>query len=126
MEMNDDGGRPPDLRKRLTAYGVRIMNLGDSLPRTRSANVIAYQLIRSGTSVGAHYREAARSRSNPEVISKLETALQELDESAHWLDLLGDGKIVEPGKLASLRKETDELLAILVTCVKKVKAKINR
>jgi four helix bundle protein len=102
------------------------MRLGDSLPRSRSSNVIAHQLIKSGTSVGAHYREGARARSNAEVISKLEGALQELDETEYWIELLGDSGIVSAKKLEPLRKETNELIAILVTCVKKVKARPRR
>jgi four helix bundle protein len=124
--MKDEGFAPRDLRQRTREFGVRIMRLGDSLPKTRSANVIANQIIRSGTSVGAHYREAARSRSNAEVISKLEGALQELDETAYWLELLIGGKIISEKKLALLKQETNELIAILVTCVKKVKAKSRR
>src|SRR5579859_3139572 len=66
--------RLQDLRDRLKAFGLRVMRLCDSLPRTRSANVIAYQLLRSGTSPGAQYREGIRSRSDAELISKLESA----------------------------------------------------
>jgi len=115
--------RPPDLRERTRAFAVRIMRLGDSLPKTRSANVIAYQLIRSGSSVGAHYREGIRSRSDAELISKLEAALQELDETAYWLEVLAENGTVKPTKLEPLRAEAEELIRIFVTCVKKVKAR---
>ena len=99
------------------------MRLGDSLPRTRSANVIAYQLIKSGSSVGAHYREGMRARSAAEAISKLEGALMELEETAYWLSLLVDLELVPPKRLEPLRNEADELTAILVTCVKNIKAR---
>jgi len=117
---------PRDLRERTRAFAVRVMRLGDSLPRNRSANVIAYQLVRSATSVGAHYREGIRSRSDAELISKLEAALQELDESAYWLELLAESGIVRAPKLVGLRQEAEELLKILVVCVKKVKARRRR
>jgi len=124
--MKDEALAPPELRLRTRDFSVRILRLGDSLPHTRSSDVIAHQIIRSGTSVGAHYREAARARSNAEVISKLETALQELDETDYWLELLVESKLVSSKKLEPLRKETNELIAILVTCVKRVKAKAKR
>lgn len=102
------------------------MRLGDSLPRSRSGNVVAYQLIRSGTSVGAHYREAMRSRSDAELISKFEGALMELEETTYWLELLVEHEIVSSRKLTPLLKEADELTAIFVTCVKHVKARKTR
>ena len=79
------------------------------------------QVLRAGTSVGSHCREAYRSRSKPELISKLETALQELDETTYWLELIGESKIVSARRLAPLQKEADELTRILVTCVKTIK-----
>jgi len=114
---------PRDLGERTRAFALRVMRLGDSLPHKRSTNVVAYQLIKSGSSVGAHCREGMRSRSDAELISKLEGALMELEETAYWLSLLADLELVSPGKLAPLRQEANELTAILVTCVKKVKAR---
>src|SRR5690606_32172022 len=92
-----------------------------SLPKNPEAQVIGKQLLRSGTSVGAHYREGQRARSSAEVISKLEVALQELEESRYWLELLLDAHVVPEAQLASIMAETDELNAILTTCVKRVK-----
>mgnify|MGYP003412905013 FL=1 len=77
------------------------------------AQVIGKQILRSGTSVGAQYREACRARSNSEFISKVQSSLQELDETAYWLELLVDGGMVKAEKLSGLQKETDELIAIL-------------
>jgi four helix bundle protein len=114
---------PGGLGERTRAFGLRAMRLGDSLPTTRSANVAAYQLIKSGSSVGAHYREGMRARSDAELISKFEGALMELEETAYWLSIVEDLELVSKRKLALLRKEADELTAILVTCVKNVKAR---
>lgn len=91
------------------------------MPKTTEAQVLGKQMLRSGTSVGAHYRESQRSRSNAEVISKLEGGLQELEETAYWLELLMESGIVQAAQLSALIKETDELTAIFVTCVKRVK-----
>ncbi len=117
---------PLDLRTRTRGFAVRVMRLGDSLPRTRAANVIAYQIIRSASSVGAHYREGMRSRSDAELVSKFEGALMELEETAYWLELLVELQLVGAKKLALLRVEAEELTAILVVCVKKVKRRIRR
>ena len=80
-------------------------------------------MLRSGTSVGAHYRESIRARSNAEFISKIEGGLQELEESQYWLELLVDAEIVKENLLAELYTESEELKAILITCVKNTKKK---
>lgn len=100
-----------------------MLRLYDSLPRQGSVQIIGRQLARSGTSPGAQYREACRAKSNADFISKIEGALQEFDESSYWLEILVEGNYFPERKLASLRKETDELIAILVTIVRKVKAR---
>jgi four helix bundle protein len=92
-----------------------------SLPSTEEARVIRRQLLRSGTSPGAHCREAFRSRSNAEMISKLETALQELDESLYWMELLVEAEIVIAPRLQALRQEADELIAMAVASVRTIK-----
>ena len=112
-----------ELRARTKTFALRIIRLYVSLPKTTESQVLGKQVLRSGTSVGAHYREAQRAKSNADFISKLEGALQELDETAYWLELLVEAKIVPQDKLAPLRKETDELTAILVTIVSKMKRK---
>jgi four helix bundle protein len=85
--------------------------------------VIGKQALRPGTSVGAHYREAQRAKSNADFISKIEGALQELDETAYWLELLIESGIVTEKKLKPLLDETNELIAIFVVIVTKVKNK---
>jgi four helix bundle protein len=112
-----------DLRIRTKEFALRIIRLYSSLPRSIEAQVIGKQLLRSGTSVGAHYREGIRARSNAEFISKLEGGMQELEESSYWLELLAEAHIFTPEKLLPLMTEADELMAILTTCVKKVKAR---
>ena len=79
------------------------------------------QVLRSGTSVGAHYREACRARSPAEFISKMETALQELDETTYWFELLVESTLVREALLVDLRKEAEELLAVFVASVKTAK-----
>jgi four helix bundle protein len=88
--------------------------------------VIGKQVLRSGTSIGAHYREANRAKSNADFINKIQTALQELEETSYWLELLAEAKIFNEQKLAPLSDETKELNAIFTTIVKKVKSKPDK
>jgi four helix bundle protein len=106
---------------RAKAFALRIVHLFTSLPRTDVARVLGRQMLRSGTSVGAHGREAFRGRSTAEVISKLEVAIQELDETMYWLELLVQAEIVSAERVESLLAEANELLAILVASVKTMK-----
>ncbi len=114
------------LRERTTEYALRIVRLYTSLPKSPQAQVLGKQVLRSGTSVGAQFRESQRSKSDADFINKLQGSLQELDETAYWLELLVKADIVSATKLQSLRKETDELLAIFVTIVTKVKKRTGK
>lgn len=111
-----------DVGTRTREFAVRCVRLYSALPKTTEAQSIGKQLLRSGTSVGAHYREASRARSDAEFVSKLEAGLQELEETRYWFELLRDAEIVEWARLTALDREADELTAILVTMVKNRKA----
>ena len=113
----------PDLKVRTKQFALRIIRLYTSLPKTTEAQVMGKQVLRSGTSVGAQYREAQRAKSDADFINKVEGSLQELDETSYWLELLRDSGIASPANLNTLLKETDELTAIFVTIVVKVKTK---
>ena len=119
--MNYEGAPGQDLRQRTKQFALRVIRLFTSLPKTTEAQVLGKQVLRSGTSVGANYREAHRSRSKPEFVAKLGDCLKELDETAYWLELLTESGIVPPAKLASLQDETNQLLAILTTISKNSK-----
>jgi four helix bundle protein len=111
-----------DLRARTKDYSLRVIRLFRALPkRDPVAEILGKQLLRSATSVAAHYREACRAKSNLDFISKLEGAQQELDESELWLELLSDSGIIKPQLIEALRQETNELMAIFVTMTKNVK-----
>ena len=120
--MSDDcADRNDKLQRRLRDYALRVIKLYCSLPKTTEAQVIGRQFLKSGTSPGAQFREARRAKSDADFISKAEGALQELDETDYWLDLLGASGIVEPDYLSKLITETNELISIFVTIVKKTK-----
>jgi four helix bundle protein len=112
---------PFELRERTKQFGLRIVRMFVALPKTEEARVLGKQALRSGTSVGANYREAHRARSTAEFIAKLGDCLKELDETGYWLELLAESSIVPAQKLASLQDETNQLLAILTTIAKKSK-----
>ena len=97
------------------------MRVFSTLPKTAEAQVLGKQVLRSGTSIGANYREAFRGRSKAEFIAKCGDCLREIEETAYWLELLVETNIVSAGKLAPLRQEIDELTAIFVTIIKKSK-----
>lgn len=118
---------PEDLRVRTKKYALRVIRLYRALPRKDSvADILGKQLLRSATSVAAHYREACRAKSDLDFISKLEGAQQELDESELWLELLADAGVIKPALVQPLRDETNELIAIFVTMTKKVKTRRKR
>jgi four helix bundle protein len=113
-----------DLRRRTTDFALRIIRPYGALPHTMPAQVVGKQLLRSGTSVGAHHREARRARSSAEFVSKIETALQEFEETAYWLEILERAEIVPASRLAGLVREADELTAMLVASAKSAKARL--
>jgi len=110
-----------DLRQRTKEFGLHIVRMFSGLPKTTEAQVLGKQILRSGTSIGANYREAYRGRSRAEFIAKCGDSLRELEETAYWLELLIDGKMVSPDKLSCIWQECDELIAIFVTILKRSK-----
>jgi four helix bundle protein len=112
---------PEDLKERTRAFALRVVKLYGALPQTVEAQVLGKQVLRSGTSVGAHYREAQRAKSNADFVSKVEGALQELEETCYWLELLGEADIVPPARLKPLHDEAQEIIAILVTIARKAR-----
>jgi len=121
--MNNE--KAQDLRVRTKEFALRIIRLYVSLPKSTEAQVLGKQVLRSGTSVGAHYREGQRAKSDADFIHKMESGLQELDETSYWLELLAESGLLPANRLESLRKEADELTAIFVTIVTKVKGRLN-
>jgi four helix bundle protein len=101
-----------ELLTRTKTFSLRILNLVDHLPRKMSGRAIGNQLVRCGTSVGADYRAACRSRSRAEFAAKLGIVAEEADETVYWLELLRDAKLIPERKLSALLKEANELTAI--------------
>jgi hypothetical protein len=120
--MRDETKTPAELSLRTKEFALWIIRLYCSLSKSTQAQVLGRQVLRSGTSVGANYREAKRSRSKAEFIAKIGDCLKELDETAYWLELLLESGIIASSQMKSLHQECDELLAIFTTISKKTKA----
>ena len=120
-----EGRKPEDLRTRTKSLALRVIKMYGKLPKSTEAQVIGRQVLRSGTAVGANYREAYRARSDAEFISKMGDCLKELDETAYWFELLVEGEIVKAEQLASLQDEVNQLIAIFVTIIKKRKRNLK-
>jgi four helix bundle protein len=110
-----------ELSDRTKQFALRIIRLFSALPDSELANVIGRQLLRSGTSVGANYREACRARTDAELVSKLGIVTQELDETLYWMELLVDGSVLPGPRLSDLQAEAEELMKIFVTSIKTMK-----
>jgi four helix bundle protein len=108
-------GKSAELQQRTKDFALRVLNLIKHLPNTIGGRVLANQLARSATSVGANYRAACRARSRAEFASKLETVAEEADESLYWLELIQVGDFVPEKRIASLVSEADELTAIFTS-----------
>lgn len=114
--------RPQDLKARTTGFALRIIQMYSALPKSNTvAQVLGRQVLRSGTSVGANYREASRSRSKAEFTSKIGDCLKEIEETDYWLELIVDSGCVTAAKMADLLDETRQLIAIFTTIDKNSK-----
>jgi len=102
--------REYELRDRTKCFALRIVRMFSALPKTDKARILGKQLLRSGTSVAANYREASRARSDAELISKLGIVEQELDESLLWMELIVEAGIVPEARLTDLQLKCEELL----------------
>ena len=107
---------------RTKRFAMAVIRLYASLSRSTVDQVLGKQVLRSATSVGAHYREACRAKSNADFVSKVEGALQELDETVYWLELLQESDSAKAAAVEPLATEANELIAIFVTVTRSVKA----
>ena len=115
-----------DLKDRTKNFALRIIRMYSSLPKSTEARILGKQVLRSGTSVGANYREASQGRSKAEFIAKMGDCLKELEETTYWFELLIDGNILPENKLSDLLQESKELTAIFVTIIKKTKTNVKK
>ena len=103
----ETGRMKGDLKLRTKEFALAVVRLYSTVPRRREAQVIGDQILRSGTSVGAHFREAQRAKSKPDFISKIEGGMQELEETVYWLELLEETGFATRQTLGPLKGEAD-------------------
>lgn len=103
-----------EMKQRTKRFALSILQLVSCLPRTNEGRIIANQLGRSGTSVGANYRAACRAKSRADFIAKLGIVEEESDESCYWLELIGEGQMMPSQDVEPLLREANEITAIIV------------
>ncbi|MBC8107517.1 MAG: four helix bundle protein [Anaerolineae bacterium] len=105
--------RQDELKARTKSFAMRVMKMISVLPKSIEAKAVANQLVRSGTAVGANYRATCRARSRAEFIAKIGIVEEEADESAFWLELIIESKLLTPTRVQPLLNEANELVAIM-------------
>jgi four helix bundle protein len=122
VDTNSDRSYGNDLSRRTLEFAVRLIALVDALPKSRAADVIGRQLLRSGTSVGANYREAQRAESRDDFIHKIAISSKEAAETEYWLELISQTTQLASNDADKLLIECRELIAILLSIGKKARA----
>jgi four helix bundle protein len=112
-----------DLEERTKGFAVRVIQFVSALPKSKAADVMGYQLLKCGTSVGANYREANRAVSRNDFINKIGIVEKEAAEVCYWLELFEASDMGEPAERQQLLQEAGELLAIFTSIGKTAKAR---
>lgn len=115
-----------NLKLRTKQFALRVITLVESLPHDLTSGILGRQLLRSGTSVGANYRAACRSKSTADFISKMGTVEEEADESGYWMELLVDSGKIKSAQISKLAQEADELTAIAVSSINTARKNTSR
>jgi four helix bundle protein len=114
------------LKERTKKFALKIIELVESLPKGRTADAIAEQLLDAGTSVGANYRAACRARSPADFISKMGIVEEEADETIYWMELLIEAKLVQESDISPLLEEANQILAMTVSSIKTARGKSRK
>lgn len=112
-----------ELKARTKQFALRILNLADTLPNTAIGKLIKGQIIRCGTSVASNYRASCRARSHADFIAKLGIVEEEADESAFWMEVIIDRKLLQKELVEPLLNEAYDLVAIMVSSKKTARKK---
>lgn len=114
------------IKIRTKKIGLEVIKLVDELPNKPSAWAIAKQIIRSSTSIGANYRAACRAKSSADFINKLKIVEEEADETQYWLEVLEESNLINPDRTETIKKETNEIVSIVVASIKTARENENR
>ena len=110
-------------KARTKKLAVAIIKQMDKLPKSRAADVVAKQIIRSGTSIGANYRAACRAKSTADMINKMKIVEEESDETMYWIEILADAELAPKEQIRDLYKETSEILAMTIASIKTLRSR---
>ena len=110
-----------NLQIRTKQFALQVIKFCEGLPKDETSRILARQLLRSGTSVGANYRAACRAKSKPAFISKMGDVLEEADESGYWVELLSETGKVAAKTAAPILSEANELVAISISSINTAK-----
>ena len=114
-----------ELKLRTKNFSLMVIDLVEKLPNSISVRVIANQIVKSGSSVGANYRAVCRARSDREFVSKMNIVLEEADETLFWLEIIIAKQWMSNPELEAIWKEGNELTAIFVSSLKTVNDRIS-
>lgn len=112
-----------DLEKRTKLFALRLVDFVSNLPKSKVTDVLDYQLLGSGNSIGANYREANRAESHDDFIHKIGIVEKEASESQYWLELFREADIGNRAELPWLARECGELLAIFTAMGRTAKSR---
>ncbi len=112
------------IKNRTKQIGLEVIKLIDELPNKPSAWAIAKQIVRNSTAIGANYRAACRAKSTADFINKLKIVEEETDETQYWLEILEESSLVLSDRIELIKKETNEILSIVVSSIRTMKSKI--
>lgn len=115
-----------EFKDRTKAFGIRVLRLVAALPDSIIVPVIARQLVKCSTSVGANYRAACRARSTADFIAKLKICEEEADESLYWLEVIVEAGLMPEHRVSLLHKEADEILSIVVASIKTARGRNDK
>lgn len=113
------------VRMRTKRIGLEVIKLVDELPNKPSSWVIAKQIVKSSTSVGANYRAACRAKSDADFMNKLKIVEEEADETYYWLEVLEESGLIGSDRITTIKMEVNEILAIVVSSIKTMRGKQN-
>ena len=111
-----------ELEERTKKFAVRVVKTVGAFPKTSEGQIIGRQLLKSGTSIGANYREANRAESKDDFVHKIGVAEKEAAETIYWLEICRETKLGASEEVKMLHREANELLAILITIGRKAKS----
>jgi len=114
-----------EFRTRTFQFGIRCIRLAESLPQTAVTHVIARQLIRAASSVGANYRAAIRSRSRADFVAKMGIVEEECDETVYWIEVLLELCLIAEKRTKELQQEASEILAVTISSIKTARKRKN-